>query len=84
MDVSAIPIPIGAQIIDRDPGLQHIRSAIDLIVSGGAQRVTLIGFQDAERLLPIAQAMCDEAGLTARARWPSDGSGCDIIVEAIR
>ena len=84
MDASAIPIPIGAQTADRDPALQHVLSAIDLIVAGGAQKVTLIGFQDAERLLPIAQAMSAAAGLTARAVWPADDTGCDIIVEAIR
>ena len=84
MDASAIPITVGAQVTDRDPGLQHVRSAIDLIVAGGAQKVTLIGFHDAERLLPIAQAMSAEAGLTARAVWPSDDTGCDITVEAVR
>ena len=84
MDVPAIPIPLGTTITDREPIVQHVRSAIDLILSGGAQRVTLIGFQDAERLLPIAQAMSAEAGLTARAVWPSDDTGCDITVEAIR
>ncbi|HJT64572.1 MAG TPA: hypothetical protein VJ839_07375 [Candidatus Limnocylindria bacterium] len=84
MDVPAIPISIGAQITERDLALQHVRSAIDLILAGEAQRVTLIGFPDAERLLPIAQAMSAEAGLTARAVWPSDGTGCDIAFEVIR
>lgn len=84
MDASAIPIALGATIADRDPALQHVRSAIDLIVAGGAQRVTLIGFSGAERLLPLAQLLSAEAGLSARAIWQSDDTGCDITIERIR
>ena len=84
MDVPAIPIPLGATITDREPIVQHVRSAIDLIAAGGAQRVTLIGFPGAERLLPRAQILAAEAGLTARAVWQPDGTGCDISVERVR
>lgn len=84
MDVPAIPIPLVPTIADPDPALQHVRSAIALIVAGGAQRVTLIGFLAAERLLPIAQILTAEAGLTARAVWQPDGTGCDITIERVR
>jgi len=84
MDVSAIPIPLGGTITDGDLALRHVRSAIDLIVAGGAQRVTLIGFPGAERLIPVAQILASEAGLTARAVWQPDGGGCDISIERVR
>jgi hypothetical protein len=67
-----------------DPELLQVRSAIDLIASGTARRVTLIGIHGAEQLLPAAQVLCADAGLTARAVRHPDGTGCDIAVEPIR
>ena len=48
------------------------------------RRVTLVGLRGAERLLPRAQALCAEAGLTARGIWRPDGLDCDIAVESRR
>lgn len=67
-----------------DLDLSQVRSAIDLIVSGTARRVTLVGLPSAERLLPQAQVLCADAGLTARALRRADGDGCDIAVERVR
>ena len=67
-----------------DHELDLVRGAIDLIVGGGASRVTLVGMTSAERLLPRAQSLSSEAGLAARAIWHPDGGGCDIAVERVR
>jgi hypothetical protein len=67
-----------------DPDLLQVRSAIDLIASGTARRVTLVGIHGAERLLPAAQTLCADAGLTARAVRHPDGTDFDIAVEQIR
>jgi hypothetical protein len=67
-----------------DHELSQVRSAIDLIASGTARRVTLVGLSGAERLLPHAQTLCADFGLTARALRNADGTGFDIAVEAIR
>ena len=57
MDVPAIPIPLGITLTDREPIVQHVRSAIDLVAAGGAQRVTLIRFPG-QRWLPRARSGC--------------------------
>jgi hypothetical protein len=70
------------------PDLEHelnlVRGAIDLITSGGATRVTLIGLQSAERLLPRAQVLGHEQAVTVRAQWHDDRGGCDLAIEALR
>jgi hypothetical protein len=73
---------ISAADLARD--LELVRSAIELIAAGSADRVTLVGLRGAERVLPQAQTLSREAGLSARAVWPANGEGCDIAVEGIR
>jgi hypothetical protein len=81
--VAAIP-PTSREIRPDDQDLHLVRSAIDLIAAGGARRVTLVGIRGAERLLPRAQALSAEAGLSARGIWQPDGLSCDIAVEDVR
>lgn len=73
---------ISAADLSRD--LELVRSAIELVAAGGAERVTLVGLRAAERVLPQAQHLSREAGLSARAIWPASGGGCDIAVEDMR
>ena len=79
-------VPRAARVSARDlaRSLDLVRSAIDLIASGGADRVTLVGLRGAERVLPQAQALSEAAGLFARATWREDTEGCDIVVEDLR
>jgi hypothetical protein len=83
---SALPAasPVTSDHPAADLELAQVRSAIDLITSGTARRVTLVGLRGAERLLPRAQVLAADAGLTARAVRHGDGTGCDIAVEPIR
>jgi hypothetical protein len=64
--------------------LDLVRAAIDLIASGGAERITLVGLADSARVLPKAQALSHAAGLRARAEWHPGDDGCDIAVEEPR
>jgi hypothetical protein len=61
-----------------------VRAAIDLIASGGAERITLVGLTSSARVLPEAQALSHAAGLQARAEWHPGDDGCDITVEEPR
>jgi hypothetical protein len=74
--------PITAGDLARN--LQLVRAAIDLIASGGANRVTLVGLRGAERTLPGAQSLSLAAGLRARAAWHASDDGCDITLEGLR
>jgi hypothetical protein len=78
--------PRAGRISTRDlaRSLELVRSAIDLIAGGGADRVTLVGLHGAEKILPQAQALSHAAGLFARATWRPDEAGCDITVEDLR
>jgi hypothetical protein len=69
---------------DLERNLDLVRSAIELITAGSADRVTLVGLRGAERVLPQAQTLSRRAGLSARAVWLANGEGCDIAVEGIR
>lgn len=60
-----------------------LRGAIDLIVTGGARRVTLVAVHSAEAILPAAQALARERGVIVRAVWRASGDGCDIAVEPV-
>jgi hypothetical protein len=84
MASTTIPFAQGSAARDFEEDLHLVRSAIDLITGGGARRVTLVGLRGSERLLPRAQALSAEAGLSARAIWHLDGLGCDIAVEDVR
>jgi hypothetical protein len=84
--MATVPVPRPPRISasERARQLALVRSAIDLIAAGGADRVTLVGLRSAERVLPQAQALSEAAGLSARATWLPDGDGCDIIVEDLQ
>ena len=69
---------------DDEHELTLVNGAIDLIASGRASRVTLIGLRTSARLLPRAMALGHEAGMTVRADWHDADDGCDLTVEAIR
>jgi hypothetical protein len=65
-----------------DDGLDHelalVRSAIALLGSGGARRVTLVGLHHAAELLPEVQPLAWSDGLLVRLFWRP--SGCDISI----
>jgi hypothetical protein len=84
--MATVTVPRAARISTRDlaRSLQLVRSAIDLIAAGGADRVTLVGLHGAERILPQAQSLSHAAGLSARASWRPNEAGCDITVEDLR
>jgi hypothetical protein len=63
--------------------LDLVRAAIDLIASGSAERITLVGLTGSARVLPQAQALSRLAGLRARAEWHPGDNGCDITVEGL-
>ena len=68
------------------PGVNHERrlllGAIQLIASGGAPRVTLVGLQSAERLLAQAHSLEMNNGVRIRGDW-TDGA-CELTVEKDR
>jgi hypothetical protein len=66
----------------RDYERRLLLSAIQLIASGGAPRVTLVGLQSAERLLGQARSLQSETGVQISGSW-TDGS-CELTVERVR
>jgi hypothetical protein len=84
MEAVATPRLAGASDADLARNLDLVRAAIDLIASGGADRITLVGLADSAKVLPKAQALSRSAGLQARADWHPGDDGCDITVEGPR
>jgi hypothetical protein len=65
--------------------LEHESSLIDaaiaLLVSGGADRVTLTGLRFGERILPSAVRSARLQGVVIRPLWRQGATTCDITVE---
>lgn len=76
----------GALDLPQDPtsDLEHefdlIRSAVALLASGGARRVTLIGLALDLDALRDARSLVSASGMSLRATWGP--AGCDITLEA--
>ncbi len=68
-------------------GIEHeldlVRSAIGMVASGGAPRVSLVGLRLGEQLLGQARQMALQAGVRIVPLWRSDEAGLDIAVERI-
>ena len=65
---------------DAEHQLDLVRSAITLLATGGARRVTLVNMALAEATLREASALARASGMLLRAAPP--GIGSDITVEA--
>jgi len=72
-----------AEAPDAYPDAEHqldlVRSAIALLASGGARRVTLVGLTLTESTLREASALARAGGMLLRT---AHGIGSDITVEA--
>jgi hypothetical protein len=84
MAISVVPEPA----VPRDGSssreeLGLICSAVILVATGVARRVTHVGLGCAPEILADAQAYGREHGVIVRGRWREPGPGCDIIVEPI-
>jgi hypothetical protein len=67
--------------LDHELGL--VRSAIAMVASGGAPRVSLGGLQFGEQLIEPARALALQAGVRIVPIWTSDEGGADMRVERI-
>lgn len=69
------------------PALEHelglVRSAIAMVASGGAPRVSLGGLRFGEQLIEPARALALVAGVRIVPIWSSDEGGADMRVERI-
>ncbi len=61
--------------------LETIRSAIEMVASGHAPRVTLAGIRYGEELLPAAKAAAAAAHVALRPIWNMEDVGASIVVE---
>ncbi len=75
---------------DRDEAawtLRHeygmVRSAIEMVASGGAPRISLSGLQFGEELLGPARDMARRAGVRVVPLYGADDAGADIRVERL-
>lgn len=66
-----------------DHELELVRGAIAVVASGGARRVTLVGMESVDHLLPGAQASAHGRGVTVRPLRREAGVGWDIAVEPL-
>jgi hypothetical protein len=73
---AAAPDPTG----DAEHQLDLVRSAIALLASGGASRVTLVNLAVSEGTLREASGLARASGMLLRSA--SRGTGSDITVEA--
>jgi hypothetical protein len=63
--------------------LELVRSAIDLVASGGSSRVSIGSLAFGEELLDAARAMAEEAGVRIVPIWTADDVGAGLAVERI-
>ena len=63
--------------------LELVRGAIAVVASGGARRVTLVGMEAVDHLLPGAQALAQGRGVTVHPVRREVGIGWDIAVEPL-
>ncbi len=61
--------------------LELIRSAIAMVSSGGAPRVSLNGLRFGDELMEPARRMALEAGVRISPVWTTDETGLDLSVE---
>ena len=66
-----------------DYELELVRGAIAVVAGGGARRVTLVGMQGVDHLLPGAQALAQGRGVTVRPVRREAGVGWDVAVEPL-
>jgi len=67
------------RVSDREHQLDLIRTALDLMATGGATRITLVGLRVDLGLVQEASILAREAGL--RLQVTRDGSGGDVLPE---
>jgi len=63
--------------------LELVRSAIALVASGGAPRVSLTSLSFGAELLEPARRMALEAGVRIVPTWTADDAGAGMVVEAL-
>lgn len=63
--------------------LELVRSAIAMVSSGGAPRISLSGLRFGDELVEPAQRMALEAGVRVVPVWSTDETGLDLTVELI-
>jgi hypothetical protein len=68
-------------IIERELGI--VRSAIELVASGGAPRVALGSLRFAEQLIRPARRMALGRGVRIVPQWNIDESGAGLVVERL-
>jgi hypothetical protein len=68
-----------AAAIERE--LQTVRSAIDLVATGGSRRVVLAGLRFAGQLIRPARRMALGTGTRIVPLWNTDEGGGDLAVE---
>ncbi len=61
--------------------LELVRSAIAMVSSGGAPRISLSGLRFGDELVEPAQRMALEAGVRVVPVWSTDEAGLDLTVE---
>ncbi len=81
MEIVKRPVDPAIPTLDHELGL--VRSAIAMVASGGAPRVSLGGLQFGEQLIETARALALEAGVRIVPIWTSDEGGADMRVERI-
>lgn len=77
-DLSSHAVP---EALDRE--LSMIRSAIDLVASGGAPRVVLAGLHFAEPLLQSARDLALGSGVRVVPLWTASERAADLAIEKI-
>lgn len=77
----ALPTPEHRLPLEHE--LTLVGGAIDLVASGRATRVTVVGLHWSDELLHRARALANDAPLTFGTEWREDDT-CDLTVEASR
>jgi hypothetical protein len=63
--------------------VQEVRSALAMVASGGASRVTLTGLRFGEELMARFTHHAEAEGIVLEPIYWPDDAGCDLIVRAI-
>ncbi len=61
--------------------VELIGSAIAMVASGGASRVSVAGLRFGDQLLRVARQMAREAGVRVEPQWTIDEEGVDLWFE---